>query len=153
MFADGSYFTPWSQAIKLRVTMEIHQRCILAFTEVTVPTASSLWDWAPALTGKNLFSVLAFYQCKCIQALSLSVEREVADSNHYLTGAIAFTSAAPVATTYNLPFLTQVMQVTSLNFYSTKHVGEHCKNIYWGLSGNFVPAYSGKKTINSREEI
>jgi hypothetical protein len=40
-----------------------------------------------------------------MQALSLSVEREVADSNHYLTGVIAFTSAAPVATTYNLPFI------------------------------------------------
>jgi len=101
----------------------------------------------------KIFSRYLFSINASAYRLSLSVEREVADSNHYLTGVIAFTSAAPVATTYNLPFLTQVMQVTSLNFYSTKHVGEHCKNIYWGLSGNFVPAYSGKKTINSREEI
>jgi hypothetical protein len=45
------------------------------------------------------------------------------------------------------------MQVTGLNFYWTKHTGEHYKNIYWGLSGNFVPTYSGKTTINWREEI
>jgi len=43
------------------------------------------------------------------------------------------------------------MQVTSLNFYWTKHTGEHYKNIYWGLSGNFVPTYSGKKNYKLKE--